>query len=148
MTLNEAIELLKQPKAQRRGFGAPREPLKVFEVSPVTGKKVELREGRYGMYVTDGETNASIPKNTPPEEVTFDMAVSLLKERADAGPLEEEKGPAPQSRPTHRRLESRLVAITWISGNFSSRSAIAYAVAWLRQCEMLIRICAMPFCSM
>ncbi len=104
VTLNEAVELLKQPKAQRRGFGTPREPLKVFEVSPVTGKKVELREGRYGMYVSDGETNASIPKNTPPEEVNFDMAVSLLKERADAGPS---KKKAPRRKSSRRAVGSK-----------------------------------------
>jgi DNA topoisomerase-1 len=86
VTLAEAIELLKQPKAQRRGFGAKREPLKVFDASPVTSNKVQLLDGRYGMYVTDGETNASIPKGTSAEEVTFDLAISLLKERAEAGP--------------------------------------------------------------
>jgi DNA topoisomerase-1 len=86
VTMNEAIELLKQPKAARKGFGAKREPLKVFDASPVTKEKVQLLDGRYGMYVTDGTTNATVPKNTPPEEVTFDMALKLLAERAAAGP--------------------------------------------------------------
>jgi DNA topoisomerase-1 len=86
VTFNEALELLKQPKAQRRGFGAKREPLKVYDESPVTKTKVQLLDGRYGMYVTDGTTNATVPKNTPPEEVTFEMALNLLAERAAAGP--------------------------------------------------------------
>jgi DNA topoisomerase I len=86
VTFEQAIELLKQPKAVRRGFGAKREPLKSFDVSPVTGSKVELLDGRYGMYVTDGTTNATVPKQTPVEEVTFEMALQLLKDRAAAGP--------------------------------------------------------------
>ncbi len=98
VSLQEAIELLKQPKPQRRGFGAKREPLKVYDASPVTGTKVQLLDGRYGMYVSDGETNASVPKNTSVEEVTFDMALSLLKERAAAGPSK--KKPARRGRRT------------------------------------------------
>lgn len=86
VTLNEAVELLKQPKAQRRGFGVKKEPLKVFGESPVTKTPVQLLDGRYGPYVADGTTNASVPKNTPPEEVTFEMALQLLAERAAAGP--------------------------------------------------------------
>jgi DNA topoisomerase-1 len=92
VTLEQAIELLKQPKAQRRGFGAKKEPLKVFEASPVTNNKVQLLDGRYGMYVTDGVTNASVPKNTPPEEITLEFALQLLAERAAAGPPKKKPG--------------------------------------------------------
>lgn len=87
VTREQAIELLSQPKAARKGFGAKREPLKVFEpVSPVTKQPIQLFDGRYGLYVTDGETNASLPKNTTLEEVTTEMALHLLAERAAAGP--------------------------------------------------------------
>ena len=60
VTLQQAKDLLAQPK-QRRGRGAPKEPIKTFEDSPVTGNKVQLLDGRYGPYVTDGATNASVP---------------------------------------------------------------------------------------
>ncbi|HTQ37570.1 MAG TPA: type I DNA topoisomerase [Pirellulales bacterium] len=86
VTFTEALELLKQPKAMRRGFGAKKEPLKVFDPSPVTKNAVQLLDGRYGQYVTDGVTNASVPKNTAPEEVTFEFALRLLADRAAAGP--------------------------------------------------------------
>jgi DNA topoisomerase-1 len=86
VTFEQALELLKQPKAQRRGFGAKREPLKVFEASPVTKQPIQLLDGRYGMYVSDGTTNATVPKNMAPEEVTFEFAQRLLAERAAAGP--------------------------------------------------------------
>ena len=86
VTLDQAIELLAQPKAQRRGFGVKREPLKVFEPSPANPQKIELLDGRYGLYVTDGTTNASLPKNFTPEELTPEYALRLLAERAAAGP--------------------------------------------------------------
>jgi DNA topoisomerase-1 len=86
VTFNEALELLKQPKAARRGFGAKREPLKEFDVSPVTKNKVQLFDGRYGLYVTDGVTNASLPKTMSAEDLTFEFALRALAERAAAGP--------------------------------------------------------------
>ena len=64
VTLEQAIDLLKQPKTRGRGSATPREPLKEFEESPVTGEPVKLLAGRYGPYVTDGQTNASLPKGT------------------------------------------------------------------------------------
>jgi DNA topoisomerase-1 len=103
VTLEQALELLKQPKAQRRGFGAKKEPLKVFDPSPVTKNPVHLLDGRYGQYVTDGVTNASVPKNTTPEEVTFEFALRLLADRAAAGPS---KKKAPR-RKTARRATSK-----------------------------------------
>jgi DNA topoisomerase-1 len=87
VTLEQALELLSQPKMRGRGrAAAKREPLKVFDASPVTGQKVQLLDGRYGPYVTDGETNASLPKGTPPEELSFQEALDLLAARAAAGP--------------------------------------------------------------
>jgi DNA topoisomerase-1 len=85
VTLEQALELLAQPKV-RGGRGASKQPLQVFEASPVTGQPVRLMPGRYGPYVSDGETNASLPRDMNPAEVTFPFAVNLLKERAEAGP--------------------------------------------------------------
>ena len=87
VTLDAAIELLNQPKQRGRGRGAAKPPLKVFEEkSPVTENPVQLLDGRYGPYVTDGETNASLPKGSSPEELTFSEALDLLAARAAAGP--------------------------------------------------------------
>jgi DNA topoisomerase-1 len=83
VTLGQALELLAQPKAGRRGGGRSREPLKVFDASPVTKNPVQLLAGRFGPYVSDGETNASIPRDVAPEAVTFEMAVELLRVRAE-----------------------------------------------------------------
>ncbi|MFO0898022.1 MAG: type I DNA topoisomerase [Pirellulales bacterium] len=86
VTLAQALELLAQPKAARRGFGAARAPLKEFGESPVTQNKVQLFSGRYGLYVADGVTNASLPKDADPEELTMEQALTLLAARAALGP--------------------------------------------------------------
>ncbi|HEY2893930.1 MAG TPA: type I DNA topoisomerase [Pirellulales bacterium] len=86
VALEQALELLAQPKAQRRGFGAPKEPLRVFDESPVTGQKIQLLEGRYGMYLNDGVTNASLPKGAAAESLTKEEALELLATRAAMGP--------------------------------------------------------------
>jgi DNA topoisomerase-1 len=87
VTLEQALALLAQPKVHGRGrAAAKREPLKVFDASPVTGQKVQLLDGRYGPYVTDGQTNASLPKGTEVDQLTFNEALDLLATRAAAGP--------------------------------------------------------------
>ena len=100
VTLQQALELLAQPKAARRRFGAPREPLQTLGTSPVTGQPVQLFDGRYGLYVTDGVTNASLPKGTPAEGLKPEQALELLAERAA-------RGPAQRGRPQRAAAGSR-----------------------------------------
>jgi len=72
-----------------------REPLQTWGDSPVTGKPVKLMEGRFGAYVTDGETNATLPKGTDPATLELDAALVLLAERAAKGPAKgKRKAPA------------------------------------------------------
>ena len=73
---------------QRRGST---EPLKRFDVSPVTGKEVKLMAGRFGAYVTDGVTNATLPKTANPDELTPEGALELLAARAAKGPAKGKK---------------------------------------------------------
>lgn len=86
VTLEQALHLLAQPKTRGRGRGATPEPLKVFDPSPVTKQPIKLLSGRYGAYVTDGTTNATLPRDITPENLTFPDAVRLLEERAAKGP--------------------------------------------------------------
>ncbi len=104
VTLEEALALLAQPK-QRRGRGAPKEPLKTFEASPVTNEPIKLLEGRYGPYVTDGTTNASLPKGTSVDDVTFQIAVNLLADRAA-------KQPATKKKPAKKKTAKKKAAKT------------------------------------
>ena len=80
-----ALALLAQPR-QRRGRGRATKPLRELGTDPVGGKEIVVKEGRFGPYVTDGETNASLRKGDDPETVTLDRAVELLAERRAKGP--------------------------------------------------------------
>ena len=87
LTLDEAKELLAQPKQRGRAArGAAAPPLRELGDDTATGKPIVLREGRFGPYVTDGETNASLRKGDAAETVTLQRAIELLAERRAAGP--------------------------------------------------------------
>jgi DNA topoisomerase-1 len=92
ITLEEALELLSKPK-ERRGRGAPKPPLREIGPDPVSGKAVVLKEGRFGPYVTDGETNASLRRGDDPETVTIERAAELLADRRSKGPAPKRKNP-------------------------------------------------------
>jgi len=83
LTLAEAKEMFAQPKTRGRA-AAP--PLRELGEDPASGKPIVIREGRFGPYVTDGETNASLRKGDEVETVTSQRAVELLAERRAAGP--------------------------------------------------------------
>ena len=80
VTLEEALKLLAEPK-RRRGQRAAAAPLKEFGNDPSSGKPVVLKSGRYGPYVTDGETNASLRKGDDQETLTEERAFDLIAER-------------------------------------------------------------------
>ena len=80
VTLDEAKALFAQPP-RRRGRGAARGPLRELGEDPSSGRKIVLREGRFGPYVTDGETNASLRRGDTVEGVTLERAAELLAER-------------------------------------------------------------------
>ncbi len=69
-----------------RQRGGSREPIAVLGKHPGSGGEIKVMAGRYGPYVTDGSTNATLPKGAKPEEVTLDEAVRLIDERAAKGP--------------------------------------------------------------
>ena len=115
VTLDEALGLLAQPKRGRAGGRTKVEPLKTFDPSPATGHPIELRDGRYGPYVTDGDTNASIPKDVEIEDVTHDLAVRLLAERAARAPRKASK------RSTGRKPSRKKASGKKASGKKASR---------------------------
>jgi DNA topoisomerase-1 len=85
ITLDRAVELLREPKRSRRRQ-AVRQVLHEVGTNPENGATLRVLAGRYGAYVTDGTTNASLPKGTNPTALTLDDAIALLKARAEAGP--------------------------------------------------------------
>jgi DNA topoisomerase-1 len=84
ITLEEALAVYAQPKARGRAAAAP--PLRELGADPVTGKPIVIKDGRFGAYVTDGETNATLRKADTVEGVTVERAAELLAEKRAAGP--------------------------------------------------------------
>jgi len=86
ITLAEALEVFSQPKVFRRGGGnlAARGPLREFGNDPVSEKPVVARDGKFGVYVTDGETNASLSRGDRLEEMIPERAYELLAARREA----------------------------------------------------------------
>lgn len=83
ITLEEALAVYAQPKYGARGASSA---LKEFENDPTSGKPIKLKDGRFGPYVTDGETNATIPRGESADEVTYERAVQLLADKRAKGP--------------------------------------------------------------
>jgi DNA topoisomerase-1 len=86
LTRAEADALLAQPR-QRRGRGQAKPPLKELGPDPITGRPMIVKEGRFGPYVTDGETNASLRQGDDPESLTVERAQELLADRRARGPV-------------------------------------------------------------
>ena len=85
VTLEQALALFAQPK-QRRGRGQAAAPLREVGADPTSGKMIVVREGRFGVYVTDGETNATLRVVDDPMTVSIERASDLLAERKARGP--------------------------------------------------------------
>src|SRR5690606_36443346 len=77
--------------------------LKEFDADPVSGKPVKMRDGRFGPYVTDGETNATIPRGDSVEDITFERAVELLA-------IKRAKGPAKKKAPARKTAAKKTAA--------------------------------------
>ena len=90
VTLAEAEAIFAQPKRGRDQKTKP--PIAEFGESPDTGKPVRVLEGRFGPYVTDGATNATVPRGLDPETISFEEAIDLLARARREGPGEEEEG--------------------------------------------------------
>ena len=83
VTLEQALEIYAQPKyGARRASSA----LAEFDADPVSGKPIRIRDGRFGAYVTDGETNVTIPRGQKVEDITFETAVQMLADKRAKGP--------------------------------------------------------------
>jgi DNA topoisomerase-1 len=101
VTLEDALAIFAQPK-QRRGQREAAPPLKELGNDPVSGKPMVVKEGRFGAYVTDGETNASLRKDDAIESLTDERAAELLADRRA-------RGPAPKKR-TARKAPAKKAA--------------------------------------
>jgi DNA topoisomerase-1 len=85
ITLEEALAIYVQPKQRGRRSAAP---LREFGADPISGKPVVVKEGRFGAYVTDGETNATLRKADTVESLTIERAAELLADKRASGPAQ------------------------------------------------------------
>ena len=84
ITLPEALDIYAQPKTRGRGVARP--PLREFGVDPISEKKVVVKDGRFGPYVTDGVTNVTVPRAESVEGLTEERAFELLADKRAKGP--------------------------------------------------------------
>ena len=109
------VKLAEAAQGGGRGRGAAREPLKILGPHPRTEAEIKLMEGRYGAYVTDGETNATLPKSVEKDALTLEEAAQLIDARAAQGPAKGKKKPVKKAaakkpaakKPRQRRRRRR-----------------------------------------
>jgi DNA topoisomerase-1 len=109
VTLEEAQALFAQPKARGRRAAAAA-PLRELGDDPATGKKMVIRDGRFGPYVTDGETNASLRRGDAVEEITDDRAAELLADRRTRGPAKKVAKKAPARKAAAKKAAAKSTA--------------------------------------
>ncbi|MCU1469604.1 MAG: topA [Glaciihabitans sp.] len=98
-----ALELYAQPKY---GGRAASSALKEFDADPESGKPIKIKDGRFGAYVTDGVTNATIPRGEEVEDIDFERAVQLLADKRAKGPAKP-KAKAPAKRAAPKRTPAK-----------------------------------------
>ncbi|HEX2772856.1 MAG TPA: type I DNA topoisomerase [Micromonosporaceae bacterium] len=101
VTLDEALELLAAPKARQRRAAAP--PLRELGADPLTEKPLVIKDGRFGPYVTDGETNASLRRGQTPEAMSAEQASEMLAEKRA-------KAPAPRKKAAKKATAKKTTA--------------------------------------
>jgi DNA topoisomerase-1 len=114
ITLDQALQIFSQPKVYKRGGGnlAATGPLREFGTDPVSERPVVAKDGRFGVYVTDGETNASLGKGDRLEEMSAERAYELLAIRRDTvaakgGPAKKAAGKVAKKRAPAKKAAAK-----------------------------------------
>ncbi|OKI99692.1 DNA topoisomerase I [Streptomyces sp. CB01249] len=110
ITLEEALAIYAQPK--QRGRAAAKPPLKELGTDPVSGAPVVVKDGRFGPYVTDGETNATLRTGDSVEDITPERGFELLAEKRAKGPAKKKttKKAAAKKAPAKKAAATKKVA--------------------------------------
>ncbi|MGA5063323.1 type I DNA topoisomerase [Streptomyces exfoliatus] len=108
ITLEEALAIYAQPK--QRGRAAAKPPLKELGTDPVSEKPVVVKDGRFGPYVTDGETNATLRTDDSVETITPERGYELLAEKRAKGPAKKTAKKAPAKKAPAKKTATKTAA--------------------------------------
>ncbi|MFY1697355.1 type I DNA topoisomerase [Solwaraspora sp. WMMA2101] len=108
VSLDEALALLAAPKTRQRRAAAP--PLREMGVDPLTELPLVIKDGRFGPYVTDGESNASLRRGQTPESLTIEQASEMLAEKRAKGPAPRKKAAAKKATPAKKATATKSTA--------------------------------------
>ena len=108
ITLDEALRIYAEPKRRGR-TGAATPPLRELGNDSATGKPMVIKDGRFGPYVTDGETNASLRKGDDVMSITDERAAELLAERRARGPVKKVAKKAPARKEPAKKAVKKAV---------------------------------------
>jgi DNA topoisomerase-1 len=114
ITLDEALAIYAQPK--QRGRAAAKPPLKELGEDPVSGKPVVVKDGRFGAYVTDGETNATLRASDSVEDLTPERGYELLAEKRAKGPAKKTAKKAAKKAPAKKTAAKTAAKKTAAAG--------------------------------
>ncbi|WP_418275029.1 type I DNA topoisomerase [Isoptericola jiangsuensis] len=105
ITLDEALKIYAEPKRRGRAAAAP--PLRELGDDPNSGKPIVVKDGRFGAYVTDGETNRTLPRDLTPESITPDRAIELLAEKRAQGPKKRTTRASTAKKPAAKKAPAK-----------------------------------------
>ncbi|MFD8544992.1 type I DNA topoisomerase [Streptomyces sp. NPDC059649] len=130
ITLDEALAIYAQPK--QRGRAAAKPPLKELGTDPVSGKPVVVKDGRFGAYVTDGETNATLRRDDDVETITPERGYELLAEKRAKGPAKKKtakKAPAKKTAAKKTTTAKKTAAKKTTAKKTTAKKATAKTAA-------------------
>ena len=122
ITLDEALAIYAQPKQRGRAAAAP---LKELGTDPVSGKAVTVKDGRFGAYVTDGETNATLRRDDDPESITPERGFELLAEKRAKGPTTRKRAAKKTTKSTAKKTTAKKAAAARSAGSTATARASA-----------------------
>ena len=108
--MNTAVTLLAEAANRKGGSRAAAEPIKVLGKHPTSEGEMKVMPGRYGPYVTDGNTNATIPKDVKPEDVTEEQAIALIDARVAKGPVKKKRKTAAKKKAPAKKKPAKKAA--------------------------------------
>ena len=132
ISLDEAKALLAEPKPRGRGRAAAAPPLRELGNDPATGKPMVIKDGRFGPYVTDGETNASLRKGDEVATITPARGAELLADRRAAAPAPRTRKAA-TTKTTRHGEEAGRQEVRWHGGRAPKRPLVRVKVRKLKE---------------